>query len=600
MTTGLMETREPRGCSSLTAQGGVAVPGDVLPDKLVSGDVLVIGSGGAGARAAIEAASSNDLKVIMVTKGRLAKCGATVTAAAGIAIDSKSVVELFGLDGDLGDSPSLFLEDIVIGGKYLSNQKMAEVHVTEGPSLVRELANWGMKVDGLWHASGHRYPRVIRSTGVRIMRALTKRVNQLRDNIHLVEDTMVTDLLTDGRRVVGAVGLDLTSGRTVLFRAKAVVLATGGGQRVYACTTAPDELTGDGYAMALRAGAQLIDMEFVQFITSTFIHPPNAVIPVDPILSLGPWLLNNKGQRFMRRWDPEAVEGTTRDKLAVGIMTEILEGRGWRGEEGGYVYLSMCHLPGELLEHYARTQAFFSPDFYRSLGRKALKCFPASHFFCGGVRVNENAETSVEGLYAAGEVSGGLNGANRIGGNAITQILVQGRQAGRSASTYARQVDFGALDTWQISEYCERILRPMRRRDGVRPIDIRKRIQKMAWECAGVVRNAAGLKSVVAELEKIRNEELPDLFVTCKDRVFNREWVEALQLTNMTVTLEMISRAALMRTESRGTHYRRDCPVTDNTRWIRNIVVHDRDGRMHLESVPAIVSRIRPEMTENA
>jgi len=292
-------------------------------------DVLVIGSEAAGARAAI-AVCEQGVNVVIVTKGRMSMSGATVTAIAGIAIDRRSTKELLDLPGDTEDSPDAFFDDIVTEGKYINNQKLVEVAVNEGPLRVKELADWGMKINSFSErpGPGHRFPRDVRTTGRQIVRALGKKSA----GIKVIEDMMVTDLITLDGRVVGAVGLDLRRGEFAVILAKAVVLATGGGQTVYPITTAPEELTGDGQAIAFRAGAKLVDMEMVQFHPFDLIFPPawkGIGFPFSIIMGIkGAWLLNKRGERFMAKWDPKRMENNTRDVLSIAIMNEVLEGQG--------------------------------------------------------------------------------------------------------------------------------------------------------------------------------------------------------------------------------------------------------------------------------
>lgn len=325
-----------------------------MTDRIIDTDVLVVGSEGAGARAAIEAARYG-AKVTIATKGQQGLCGATVTAGTDIDADSKSIIEVLGLPGDTRDSKEMFFKDMLVEGRYVNDQKITWKHVEDAPIRIKELMDWGMQVSArIGHAQGHTYPRGVLSTGREVMKALMNEIERYRDRVEVIEDTMVTDLLTHKRRVVGATALNLRTGEFVVFRAKAVILATGGGLRIWPYTTGPEDLTGDGQAMAYRVGAEIWDPEFVQFLATTFTHPPTTVTSVNVLLfSSSPWLINRYGERFMKKWDPQRMEKSTRDLISIGIMNEILEGRGWEDERGGWVHqskrLSHFRLPVPLL-----------------------------------------------------------------------------------------------------------------------------------------------------------------------------------------------------------------------------------------------------------
>src|SRR5437016_4241703 len=309
-------------------------------------DVLIIGSEGAGARAAI-AASDAGAEVTVVTKGRMTRSGATLTGAADLDVDSATLYRLLGR-GDPDDSQDAFFRDMVIEGKYLNDQPLVEAHVGDVPRRIEELLGWGLKIYDLRQNPGHSYPRNLYTSGHDLVMLLKRQVRKR--PIKVVEDTLVTDILLAEGRAAGALALDLRSGELEVIQAAAVVLATGGGHNIYAYTTGPEDLTGDGQAMALRAGVPLINMEMTQFLPTTIINPPMARGNLFPFL-LGPqnglqyWLLNKYGERFMERWDAARMEFSTRDLTSIGIMNEILEGRG--GPDGG-VYYSLAHLPPNL------------------------------------------------------------------------------------------------------------------------------------------------------------------------------------------------------------------------------------------------------------
>ncbi len=573
-----------------------------MNSNMVRTDVLIIGSEGAGARASI-AAHDAGAEVLIVTKGRFCKSGSTITAGADIDVDSRSARELFGLPGNLDDNKDIFFNDILIEGKYLNNQKLLEVHVVEAPLRVKELIDWGMVVKDLLWTPGHRYPRGVLTTGAEIMRILSGQV--LKRRIRVVEDMMVIDILTKDGVAIGALTLDLRKGEFVTISAKATIIATGGGMMVYPVQTAVQELTGDGQAMAYRAGAELIDMEMIQFHPCCFIWPP-ALRGIGFPFTIGPgggmdaWLLNKYGERFMTKWDPLRKEKTTRDILSIAIMTEIREGR---GSPMGGVYMSLAHLPYNLVDDFLTwcSKNLVGPGWkyqgfqFENLMEKVKKGYaievgPASHFFMGGIRVNENCETNVPGLYAAGEVCGGTHGANRLSGNALTQVLVQGTRAGLGAAQYVTKWEQIIMDKQQVKEIVGKCMRPIKNTKGGNPFEIRKRLQKEAWEKVGIIREGKLLDTMLRWVKRMRKEELLLLSTKAKELQYNREWMEAIQLENLGTILEAITMSASLRKESRGAHYRRDY-VETNKDWLRNIIIRNAAGEMIYSTLPIVSTR---------
>ena len=571
-----------------------------LSEEVIETDVLIIGSEGAGSRAAIEAAKAG-IKVNIVTKGRQGKSGATVCADMDIDMDSKSVRDLLGLPGDPRDGPEAFFEDMVVEGKYMNNQKLVEIHVREAPIRIKELVDWGMKVFDLAAAPGHRYPRGLLSTGAQMMKALKNEVKK--SGIEVIEDTMITDLLTNKGRVAGALGIDLRTGEFVVFRAKAVVLAAGGIMRIYPYTTAAEELTGDGQAMAFRAGAELVDMEFPMFLPTCLLKPSamqGVDLPYIMATVLGGYMLNKYGERYMKKWDPERMECSTRDVASIAQMMEIMEGR---GSPSGGTYVSLKHLPYNLIrdsEEWVpwwrkwRYGGFDLKEFFPNFPSEAFETIPACHYSNGGIRINERCETIVAGLYAAGECQGGVMGANRLSGNAVTECVVWGTRAGRYAAEYATRTKLLKIDEIQLKSLQNKVLRPIERKEGISPVELKKQIQRLAWKNVGPIRDGVSLEKTIEEIERMKRKYLPRLFVASKDSVYNREWIDALQIENMLQVLEMISRASLMRKESRGAMYRKDYPDTDNDKWLKNVLIIRRAETMQLVTKPVVTTRLIP------
>ncbi|MBI4185909.1 MAG: FAD-binding protein [Chloroflexi bacterium] len=554
----------------------------------VETDVLVIGSGGAGLYAAIEAAR-NGQQVMVLTKGVLGKNGATLTSGADFNLDGHSIRRLFGFTADPRDAPEILFEDTINVGEWINNQKLVETLVDDAPQRVKELVDWGTRMEGLAMPArpGCRYPHGVKTTGLEISNVLAKKVKQLGQQVTVRDNIMATDLLTSNGRVVGAVGLDFAHGDFVAIKAKAVVIATGGGQEIFPIHTYPKEMSGDGQAMGYRAGAELLDMESMQFITMTFLHPypPTSARFLILFMSNGGWLLNKHGQRFMSKWDPQNMEDARRSLVAVAVNKEILEGRGWKGDRGGYVALSMRHLPEDIIDYlsgdwYIRRCLFSKRDFDH-LKKDSIEAFIAPHSFQGGLRVDENGSTTLAGLFAAGEVTGGLHGADRLAGNAVSQCFVQGSRAGRSAARFAAKNRSAEVNKSQLESLREKVFAPLERKDGVSPLEMRRRLQKLASEKLINVRSGESLEKAVGEIEEMK-KSLPRLAARSKNPRYNREWVAALEAENSLVVAEMIARSALMRTESRGNHYRYDFPATDNQNWLKNIILRRVDTKMRL------------------
>ena len=569
-------------------------------ENMVETDVLVVGSEGAGSRAAIEVAKRG-LKVLVATKGVFTKCGATLTADMDIDVPSRAAKEVFGLaGGDPQDDEENFMRDMFMEGKYMNNEEVVWAHCSNATKYVKELVDWGMKVDGLIQSPGHRFPRGIISTGRSMMTALKRGVKP--HKIDFAEHVMITNLLTKNGRVVGAVGLKLTTGDFLIFKAKAVIIATGGAMRVYPRTTAPQELTGEGITMSFHAGAELVDMEFPMFLPACLVWP-KSMLGVDlPYISstvLGGWWLNKYGERFIKKWDPQRMEhGTTRDIASVAQMVEILEGRG--GPHGG-IFVSYKHIPDEIIDWSAKWQdwwpnyvygGFKLSDFNMDPRKVCYEAAPAAHYWNGGIKVNRLSETRVPGLYAAGEVQGGTMGANRLSGNAVTECVVFGGIAGENAAEYAQKSGPSEIDKAQVEHYYELIHAPLERKDGVDVPKTRERIQDLAMKYAGPVREEEGLLTLQNELEKIKKDDVPNVFAKAKNKVYNREWLEALEIEPMVEILTIITQASLMRKESRGAMYRRDYPDTDNKGWLKNIIVSYRDGKISLEERDVKTSKV--------
>ena len=567
--------------------------------KVMETDILVVGSEGAGSRAAIEIAK-NGIRVLIVTKGVYTRCGATVTADMDMDVPSRDLKEVFGFPGVMEDDEESFCRDMCEEGKYMNNEEVVWAHCSNATKYVKELVDWGMKVEGCKQSAGHRYPRGILSTGRSMMEALKRGVKP--HKIDFQENTMITDLLTSNGRVVGAVGIELHTGNFLVVKAKAVILATGGAMRIYPVTTAPQELTGDGMRMAFDVGAELVDMEFPMFLPACLYWPESMKgVDVSYIASaaINGWWFNAFGERFIDKWDPVRMEmGTTRDIASIAQAMEILEGR---GSPHGGIYVSFKHLPDQLIEDWFNRVPYLRNFVYGNFNliefnmdprKVAYEAGPAAHYWNGGIRINEKCETKVPGLYAAGEVQGGTMGANRLSGNAVTECVVFGGLAGISAAQYAKNAPPPEIDDDQVDRYYERAYKPLNRKDGPDTVQVREKIQEMAFKYAGPIREESGLTRCLEEIEKMKKDVVPNVFSKAKGRVYNREWMEALEIESMVRMLEIVVCASLMRKESRGAMYRRDFPDTDNKGWLSNVIVSNKDGHVSLEARPVVTSRV--------
>jgi succinate dehydrogenase/fumarate reductase flavoprotein subunit len=539
-------------------------------------DVLVLGSGAAGLMAAATAAAEG-AETVVISKGQVARSGATVTISGDISVDGRTARHLLGLHADEDDSAEKFFEDTVRGGKFLNDQALVAPMVEEIGPAVRELMDAGFRVSDPIQAPGHRHARGVWGSGVEMLQVLSRRAQAA--GVRFVEEFYATDVVATAEGVAGLVGIDLRRGETLPLAARAIVLATGGGMMLYPFQTAPEELTGDGYWMALGAGAELIEMEMVQFLPCVLVTPPvwrGIQFPwlLGPQSGVRAWLLNRFGERFMARWDPERMEMATRDVVSIACAKEILEGR---GGPGGGVFLSWAHLPRNVLDflpqwygkpHLRPNWKWEGFDFKTLVADiqagLAVEVAPASHFFMGGVAVDAACATRVPGLYACGEIAGGVHGANRLSGNASSQMLVQGKVAGRAAAAFAQRrptpVDAPAA-AWRHA--LDEAGAPLRRDAGPRAGDVRATVQDIANRHVGLVRTGKSLAAALEEARRLERSVVPAIACRAKDPIYNKEWVEALECRSLVRTLAAVALSALHREESRGAHYREDLPHED-------------------------------------
>jgi succinate dehydrogenase / fumarate reductase flavoprotein subunit len=536
-------------------------------------DVLIIGAGGAGLRAAIEALAKG-ASVGVVCKSLLGKAH-TVMAEGGIAAAMANV------DTDDGWKPHF--RDTMRGGKFLNNWRMAQLHAQEAPDRVRELEQWGALFDRTDSGAilqrafgGHTYKRLCHvgdRTGLEMIRTLQDRGVQLGFDVYM--ECTVTRLLTDGGRVAGAFGYWRENGRFIVFKAKSIVIATGGIGKAWPITSNSWEYSGDGMTLAYEAGAELMDMEFVQFHPTGMVWPPGVqgLLVTEAVRGEGGILRNKLGERFMEKYDPKRMELSTRDVVARSIYTEVKEGR---GTEHGGAYLDISHKPADYVKKklpsmYHQFKELADVD----ITKGPMEVGPTCHYVMGGIRVDaETAQSTLPGLFAAGEAAAGLHGSNRLGGNSLSDLLVFGRRAGMAAADHAKRVSHAGVSEAQIAEAEKELLAPFSNPSAESPYAVQRDLQKVMQSLVGIFRTEEDLKKAFAELEELKARAAKASVEG--SRLFNPGWHLASELKSMLTVSEAVALSALARTESRGAHSRIDYPNYDPV-WEKkhNIIVRE-------------------------
>jgi succinate dehydrogenase / fumarate reductase, flavoprotein subunit len=592
-------------------------------------DVLVIGAGGAGLRAAIEASGAG-VKVGLICKSLLGKAH-TVMAEGGMAAAMGNV--------DDRDNWRVHFADTMRGGQYLNNPRMAELHAQQAPDRVRELEAWGAIFDRTKDGKilqrnfgGHRYPRLAHTgdrTGLEMIRTLQDHGIHLGIDVHM--ECTILELLTDAGRIAGAFGYDRERGRFKLFPAKAVVLATGGVGRAFKITSNSWEYTGDGQSLAYRAGASLMDMEFVQFHPTGMVWPPSVrgILVTEGVRGEGGVLRNSNGKRFMfddipanyksqtadseeegwryvtgdknARRPPELL---TRDHVARCIMREVREGR---GSPHGGVFLDIAWIKEKIpnsSEHIKRKL----PSMYHQFKQLAdiditqvpMEIGPTTHYAMGGVRVDGDTQMSdVPGLFAAGECAAGLHGANRLGGNSLSDLVVFGKLAGEFAAKFARENGPASVNPQQVDDAARIALEPFNRTGGVPPYEVQSKLQDMMQDLVGIVRREAEMERALVSLRELN--DLASKVLVPGNREYNPGWHTAIDLRNLLTVSEAIARSAIERKESRGAHFRDDYPNKDEQAAKFNLVVRQApDGSMSLtrEPLPPMTAEMKQIIEE--
>ena len=594
-----------------------------MPDyETFTHDVLVIGSGGAGLRAAIEASAAG-VAVGMVSKCLLGKAH-TVMAEGGIAAALANV--------DERDSWKVHFADTMRGGQYVNNWRMAELHAKEAPARVRELEAWGAVFDRTndgrilqRNFGGHKYPRLAHvgdRTGLEMIRTLQDYGVHRGIDVHM--EVCILTLLKDGDRISGAFGYDRERGKFHLFRAKAVVLATGGIGKAYKITSNSWDCTGDGHSLAYHAGAELIDMEYIQFHPTGMVWPPSVrgMLVTEGVRGEGGILTNKEGRRFMFDSIPENYrtqtadneeegwrytqgdknarrppELLTRDHVARCIVKEIKEGR---GSPHGGVFLDISWIKKKLpnAEEHIRRKLPSMYHQFKALGdvditQAPMEVGPTTHYIMGGVHVHADTQMStVPGLFAAGECAAGINGANRLGGNSLSDLLVFGKRAGEYAAQYAKENSLGEIYPDALGTAVREALQPFEHEEGENPYSVQRDLQETMQHNVGIVRDESEMQAALEHLKTLWQRARKVGVIGTRD--FNPGWHTALDLKNLLTVSEAITRAALERKESRGAQFREDYPEkSTELAKVSTVVSKGANGEMQIRRDPL------PEMRED-
>ena len=590
-------------------------------------DVLVIGAGGAGLRAAIEA-SATGVSVGLICKSLLGKAH-TVMAEGGMAASLANV--------DDRDNWTVHFADTMRGGQYLNSWRMAELHAQEAPARARELEAWGAVFDRTKDGrilqrnfGGHKYPRLAHvgdRTGLEMIRTLQDHGIHQGIDVHM--ECTIVELLKDGDRVVGAFGYDRERGRFRVFKARAVVLATGGIGRAFKVTSNSWEYTGDGHALAYRAGAELMDMEFVQFHPTGMVWPPSVrgILVTEGVRGEGGVLRNSDGKRFMFEDIPEPYRSSTatdeeegwrytqgdkqsrrppelltRDHVARCIVREVKEGR---GSPHGGVFLDIAWIKKRLpngAEHIRKKLPSMYHQFKQLAGiditEEPMEVGPTTHYVMGGVRVDPDSQMSnVPGLFAAGECAAGLHGANRLGGNSLSDLLVFGQRAGRYAAEYARAQTPVEPAQDQVEALAREALAPFERAgdDAEGPYQVQFDLQDMMQSQVGIVRTREEMQKAIDRFEELHARA--GRVGVQGNREYNSGWHTALDLRNLLMVSEAVARSAILRKESRGAHFREDHLEKDAEQGRLNTVIRSgEDGEMQVTQEP--IPEIRPDLQQ--
>lgn len=560
--------------------------------KNIRTDLLIIGAGGSGLRAAVEAIKSG-IDVVILSKSLLGKAH-TVMAEGGIAASLGDV--------DPEDNWKIHFKDTIVEGVYLADWRLVEKLAKEAPDRVYELERMGALFDRtpekkiMQRAFGaHTYRRLCHvgdKTGLELLRTLEDKILHSK-NVTVLDEVFVTKLVKKDDSVIGAIALDMKKGEFIAINSKATIIAGGGCGRIYEVTSNSWESTGDGMALAFDAGAEMRDMEMMQFHPTGMIWPPGVkgLLVTEGVRGEGGLLYNTKGERFMLRYSPVKKELDARDVVARAIYNEIKEGR---GTEHGGVYLDISYkgknfimkkLPGM----YTQFMDFAGVD----ITKEKMEVAPTTHYYMGGIKIDPDTNsTNINGLFAVGEAASGVHGANRLGGNSLADLLVFGKYVGEYASDYAKKAKENTIKEEVVNEEIKRI-KGFIKKDGVNPYTLTERLRNAMSENVGIVREEEGLKKALAEIEEIK-KAYRNVGVE-GDLKFNPGLLQCMELYNMFTISELLVKGAILRKESRGAHYRSDFPKKDK-KWQKNIIFK-KDGEK-LESYTSTFPEMPPYLKE--
>ncbi len=563
-------------------------------------DILIIGMGGAAQLAALNAFDANpELNILIVTKALRGKGGCSRMVQGG-----------FNVVLNPGDSHAKHFKDTLKGGQFINNQELAKTLVEQATATIKEMETrygcfFDRNPDGTVHQkafAGQSFDRTVHKgdlTGIEIISRTTEQI--LKRNIPVLEEHRALDLLSDdsGTQITGALVLDIKKGSFVVVEAAATMVATGGGPTHYRfCAPGPEKRV-DGLAMLYRAGAWMLDMEMVQFHPTGLIIPGSVVagsLLEEGLRGAGAYLINARGERYMKRYAPDTMERATRDVVSRASYLEMIEGRAF--DHGG-IHIVAAHLGADFVEKNFPGMCQRCNIFGYDLARKPVPVAPTAHYMMGGAAIDAKGRTSLERLFCAGEDSGGVHGANRLGGNGIADSCVYGRQVGKAMAEYLRTETGKMPETasGQIEALISYYTAPFNRSTGNGPFELRDRLRELNWNNVGVVRSEKGLLEAVEEIKIIR--QAAENIKIQGVQAYNMPWHEYISLLNMLEVSQMVAHAAMQREESRGAHYRSDFPERNDDYGLFNIYLRGGDNQEPIfEKRPVVLDYLKPEDSE--
>jgi len=558
----------------------------------IKADVIIIGAGAAGLRAAIEAASLDPkLKIALISKVYPMRSH-TVSAEGGAAAVLKEY-----------DNLESHAYDTVKGSDFLADQDAVELFVSRAPIELKNLEKWGLPwnrdEEGKMEARAFGGMSVKRTffakdkTGFYILHTLFQR-SLIYDNIERFDEWFVTSLIVENNRFKGLTAINIKDGTLHYFEGKAAIICTGGIGQLYKTTSNGAINTGDGMALAYRAGAPLKDMEFVQFHPTGL--PGKGLLITEAARGEGGYLLNNKNERFMKRYAPEKLELAARDVVSRAIFNEIKEGRGFKGKYGDYVGLDIRHLGKEVIDKKLPTvkemaEKYAGVNPYNEL----IPVRPTMHYMMGGVHTNKETETPIIGLYAAGEAACvSINGANRLGSNSLSECLVFGAIAGMNAAKFALEHDYLEVRKEEVAKEESRIFdKLIKKENGISPSEILYELKEVMEEKVGIIRNGKELEEAYATIRRLK-DRFKEVTVTDKSKIYNTDFIQVLELDFMLDVAETIAYSALKRKESRGAHYRLDYPKRDDEHYLVHQLIYKDEYEPRIELLPVVITKWKP------